>query len=159
MQLLLLHCARATCCCVVPMQLVACCALHDASTAMSLTRPSHHRHAHASLEEITPIIRSLRLNYDKGAIKDGSREFHPGADPMTLWASWLKEAIEGQACAEPSAVALATADEKGWPSVRFMLLKGSDERGFHFFTNYDSWVTRVHGRGRCLEHIVGHSAS
>lgn len=39
---------------------------------------------------------------------------------------------------DPTATALATADESGRPSVRMVLFKGVDERGFRFFTNYDS---------------------
>ena len=40
--------------------------------------------------------------------------------------------------AEPEAMALATATPEGVPSVRFVLLKGIDERGVEFFTNYES---------------------
>ena len=39
---------------------------------------------------------------------------------------------------DPTAVALATADERGLPSVRMVLLKGADARGLRFFTNYES---------------------
>jgi pyridoxamine 5'-phosphate oxidase len=39
---------------------------------------------------------------------------------------------------DPTATALATADAAGRPSVRMVLFKGVDERGFRFFTNYDS---------------------
>lgn len=39
---------------------------------------------------------------------------------------------------EPNAIAVATADAQGRPSVRMVLLKGYDERGFIFYTNYSS---------------------
>ena len=40
--------------------------------------------------------------------------------------------------AEPNQMALATADARGVPSVRMVLLKGYDARGFVFYTNHDS---------------------
>jgi pyridoxamine 5'-phosphate oxidase len=58
-------------------------------------------------------------------------------DPHILFDSWFAEA----AAVEPNdhnAVALATADGAGRPSVRMVLLKGHDARGFVFFTNLDS---------------------
>ena len=44
--------------------------------------------------------------------------------------------------AEPEAMALATSTPDGFPSVRFVLLKGVDERGVEFFTNYESRKSR-----------------
>ncbi len=46
--------------------------------------------------------------------------------------------VSRDAPSDPTAVALATADRSGAPSARMVLLKGVDERGFRFFTNYDS---------------------
>jgi pyridoxamine 5'-phosphate oxidase len=57
-------------------------------------------------------------------------------DPIAQFAIWFAEAKE--AVRQPEAVALATADAVGAPSVRMVLLKGWDERGFVFFTNYAS---------------------
>ena len=50
---------------------------------------------------------------------------------------WFEEA-RGSALAVPEAMALATATPEGRPSVRMVLLKGADERGFAFHTNYES---------------------
>jgi pyridoxamine 5'-phosphate oxidase len=50
---------------------------------------------------------------------------------------WFADAVAAE-IAEPNAMSLATADADGAPSVRIVLLKGYDERGFVFFTNYDS---------------------
>ncbi|MDN5863337.1 MAG: pyridoxamine 5'-phosphate oxidase [Salinisphaera sp.] len=59
------------------------------------------------------------------------------ADPMALFAAWFEQA--GQAgLVEPTAMALATADPLGQPSVRTVLLKGFDAAGFRFYTNYHS---------------------
>jgi pyridoxamine 5'-phosphate oxidase len=58
-------------------------------------------------------------------------------DPLTLFESWLEEA-RAVAGYEAEAMAVATATRDGAPSVRMVLLKGVDERGLVFFTNYSS---------------------
>jgi pyridoxamine 5'-phosphate oxidase len=58
-------------------------------------------------------------------------------DPLTLFQTWLDEA-RASGTPEPEAMAVATATPDGAPSVRMVLLKGHDERGFVFFTNYAS---------------------
>jgi pyridoxamine 5'-phosphate oxidase len=83
------------------------------------------------------------------------------ADPIRQFDKWFKQAVEakgggsrlrafgigiyksvqalfGARLTDPNAMALATADQHGRPSVRMVLLKGADARGFIFFTNYDS---------------------
>jgi pyridoxamine 5'-phosphate oxidase len=57
-------------------------------------------------------------------------------DPMVQFGVWFAEAKA--ASRQPEAIALATADRDGVPSVRMVLLKGWDARGFVFFTNYAS---------------------
>jgi pyridoxamine 5'-phosphate oxidase len=58
-------------------------------------------------------------------------------DPDALFETWLAEArlVEPN---DPTAMALATADAQGRPSVRMVLMKGHDARGFVFYTNLDS---------------------
>jgi pyridoxamine 5'-phosphate oxidase len=58
-------------------------------------------------------------------------------DPMKQFGVWMAEAILARV-PEPTAMSLATADTRGRPSARIVLLKGVDPRGFVFFTNYDS---------------------
>ena len=58
-------------------------------------------------------------------------------DPHALFEEWLAEARLAEPN-DPTAMALATADDQGRPSVRMVLLKGHDERGFVFYTNFDS---------------------
>ena len=58
-------------------------------------------------------------------------------DPFTLFDTWFAEAQASEPN-DPDAMALATADADGHPSVRMVLLKGHDERGFVFYTNLDS---------------------
>ncbi|HEX8215240.1 MAG TPA: pyridoxamine 5'-phosphate oxidase [Allosphingosinicella sp.] len=58
-------------------------------------------------------------------------------DPHALFEEWLTEARVSEPN-DPEAMALATADAGGRPSVRMVLLKGHDSRGFVFYTNLDS---------------------
>jgi|SRR5215470_12696881 len=58
-------------------------------------------------------------------------------DPFALFEAWFAEAGKTEP-ADPNAMALATADETGRPSVRMVLLRGADGRGFVFYTNFES---------------------
>lgn len=58
-------------------------------------------------------------------------------DPHSLFEQWLALAHESEPN-DPNAMALATADAAGRPSLRMVLLKGHDARGFAFYTNLDS---------------------
>ncbi len=60
------------------------------------------------------------------------------ADPFRQFAIWWQEA-ETAEILEVNAMTLATASAEGVPSARIVLLKGYDERGFVFFTNYESY--------------------
>lgn len=59
------------------------------------------------------------------------------SNPITLFNEWFKEA-ESSKIKEFNAMNLATADSKGAPSNRTVLLKGYDEKGFVFYTNLES---------------------
>lgn len=61
---------------------------------------------------------------------------HP-SDPLDIFKSWYKDAEAGED-KYPNAVSLATATAEGRPSVRMVLLKSWDERGFVFYTNLES---------------------
>lgn len=60
-----------------------------------------------------------------------------GLDPFALFEEWYAEAVESEPN-DPHAMALATADQDGLPDVRMVLLNRRDERGFCFFTNFES---------------------
>ena len=64
-------------------------------------------------------------------------EANVSADPIAQFARWFAEAREAR-LTDPNAMALATATREGAPSVRMVLLKGVDPRGFAFFTDYRS---------------------
>ena len=58
-------------------------------------------------------------------------------DPLAMFETWFAEAKDGEPN-DPDAMALASVGEDGMPSVRMVLLKGVDERGFVFYTNFES---------------------
>ncbi len=58
-------------------------------------------------------------------------------DPLSLFATWFDEAERGEPN-DPDAMALATVDADGAPSLRMVLLKGFDRHGFVFYSNLDS---------------------
>ncbi|HEU4986640.1 MAG TPA: pyridoxamine 5'-phosphate oxidase [Rhizobiaceae bacterium] len=64
-------------------------------------------------------------------------DFTESMEPYRLFAQWLADAEKSEPN-DPNAVALATVDAEGMPNVRMVLLKGFDERGFVFYTNFDS---------------------
>lgn len=72
---------------------------------------------------------------------DGITEADLGDDPIERFRTWLEEAREAGVLF-PEAAALATADARGRPAVRHVLVKGADERGFTFFTNLESRKAR-----------------
>jgi pyridoxamine 5'-phosphate oxidase len=67
----------------------------------------------------------------------GLNESDVDPDPVVQFCHWFDQALAA-GVTEPNAMVLATAAPDGWPSARVVLLKGVDERGFSFFTNYHS---------------------
>lgn len=67
----------------------------------------------------------------------GLRRSDLAADPMDQFAAWMNQAVEA-GLVEANAMVLSTVSSEGLPSSRTLLLKGLGERGFEFFTNYDS---------------------
>lgn len=90
----------------------------------------------------TPQI-SSNLNIDLAAMRLPYPETpfdldHLDPDPYRQFSHWLLEATQHPAVTEPNGMVLATVAADGQPSTRTVLLKGTDERGFVFFTNYES---------------------
>ncbi|MFG2651118.1 pyridoxamine 5'-phosphate oxidase [Streptomyces sp. NPDC048436] len=76
---------------------------------------------------------------------DGLLEGEVPATPVELFALWFDQALAAAGAGllhEPNAMVVSTVDTEGRPSSRTVLLKGYDERGFVFFTNYDSQKAR-----------------
>lgn len=59
------------------------------------------------------------------------------SDPIAQWQAWFDAAVSATVH-EPNAMVVATVDAGGWPHARNLLVKGADEHGFVFFTNYES---------------------
>jgi len=79
-----------------------------------------------------PDVAELRRNYTR----DGLSRADLDPDPVAQFRRWFTQAVEAQ-IVEPNAMVLGTTDGKR-PSARSVLLKAYDERGFVFFTNYES---------------------
>lgn len=64
-------------------------------------------------------------------------DFTTAEEPFRLFATWVEDATKSE-INDPNGVALATVDSDGLPDVRMVLLKGFDEAGFVFYTNFES---------------------
>jgi pyridoxamine 5'-phosphate oxidase len=78
-------------------------------------------------------LADLRQNYSRGGLSEAGA----GDDPFALFRTWFEQALAA-GIHEPNAFVLATSTPDGVPSARLVLLKALDDRGFTFFTNYDS---------------------
>jgi pyridoxamine 5'-phosphate oxidase len=78
-------------------------------------------------------LTDLRREYASRALDENDAH----ADPIRQFALWFDEALKSQLL-DVNAMTLATASAQGEPSARTVLLKGADENGFVFYTNYDS---------------------
>lgn len=78
-------------------------------------------------------LADLRKNYSLGSLDATDVD----ADPIRQFQTWFSQALDAQ-LPEPNAMTVATVDAEGRPAARILLIKGVDERGFVFFTNYDS---------------------
>jgi pyridoxamine 5'-phosphate oxidase len=78
-------------------------------------------------------IADLRKSYERAELDEQASQ----PDPLHQFQQWLQEAIDAQV-PEPNAMTLATVDAQLRPSTRVVLIKGLDERGIVWYTNYDS---------------------
>ena len=78
-------------------------------------------------------IASLRKSYERAELDESASH----ADPLAQFDQWLQEAISARV-PEPNAMTLATVGGDLRPSTRIVLVKGYDERGIVWYTNYDS---------------------
>ncbi|MEH2327713.1 pyridoxamine 5'-phosphate oxidase [Nostoc sp.] len=79
------------------------------------------------------IVADLRKDYTL----EGLSELEIDLNPFIQFKKWFDQALAAQ-LPEPNAMTIATATPDGKPSARMVLLKNFDERGFTFFTNYNS---------------------
>ena len=78
-------------------------------------------------------LADIRKDYKLASLDVGD----VAASPFTQFDAWFAEALKAE-LPEPNAMTLATCDASGRPSARVVLIKGVDERGMVFFTNYQS---------------------
>ena len=78
-------------------------------------------------------LAELRKNYSLGSLDVANID----RNPFRQFDTWFQQAVDAQ-LPEPNTMTLATVDSRGRPSARIVLIKGVDERGFVFFTNYES---------------------
>jgi len=78
-------------------------------------------------------VADLRKSYEKAELSESASS----ADPSELFNRWLAEAIQAQ-LPEPNAMTLATVSKDNRPSTRPVLIKGYDERGIVWYSNYES---------------------
>lgn len=83
---------------------------------------------------MTVNIADIRKNYSQKKLSEKKAD----ANPMKQFAKWWKQAAASK-IDEVNAMTLATASQDGVPAARIVLLKGVDENGFIFFTNYESF--------------------
>ena len=76
-------------------------------------------------------LQNLRQDYRSATLTENT----VAADPISQFKNWFKEALETK-INEPNAMTLATVSSDGKPSARIMLLKGVEDNGFVFYTNY-----------------------
>ncbi len=77
------------------------------------------------------------MDLERLAVTTAQLGFTERNDPLALFAEWMKDAEKSEPN-DPNAMALATVDEEGLPNVRMVLLKDFDDKGFVFYTNYES---------------------
>jgi pyridoxamine 5'-phosphate oxidase len=85
----------------------------------------------------TGDLPTLRHEYDTHGVEVPALD----PDPLVQFGAWFEEAA-AEGIYEPHAMTLATVDDQGLPSSRYVLLRGVDERGFRFFTSYRSAKAR-----------------
>lgn len=78
-------------------------------------------------------LQNLRQDYRSASLSKNDVE----KNPILQFKKWFADAVNAQLY-EPNVMTLATADSNGKPSARIVLLKGFDQDGFVFFTNYES---------------------
>ena len=95
--------------------------------------PSLRPYTGLSMADHTNSIADLRKSYERAELNEDASCAAPGQQ----FSKWLEEAIAAQ-LPEPNAMTLATVGSDLRPSTRVVLIKGLDERGIVWFTNYDS---------------------
>jgi len=89
-------------------------------------------------------LQDLRKSYERAALDEAASD----PSPLGQFERWLQEALKAE-LPEPNAMTLATVGDEGRPSTRVVLIKGCDERGIVWYTNYDSRKGKELTRNPC----------
>ena len=79
-------------------------------------------------------LSDFRISYEKYNLSENSIS----EDPLSLFKNWFDEICDSKQVKEPNAMTLSTVDSQNTPTNRVVLLKKFSEKGFVFYTNYDS---------------------
>jgi pyridoxamine 5'-phosphate oxidase len=85
------------------------------------------------MKPVSISLADLRAEYTQAGLSGADLD----RDPLRQFQKWFEQTLKA-GLREPNAMSLATVNAQGQPSIRIVLLKGVDERGFTFFTNYES---------------------
>lgn len=85
------------------------------------------------MSSLSSSIADLRKSYERAELSESASD----ADPLQQFDQWLQEAVRAQV-PEPNAMTVATVSGDMRPSTRIVLIKGYDERGIVWYTNYES---------------------
>lgn len=85
------------------------------------------------MSQISSYIADLRKSYERAELSEEASH----SDPLQQFDQWLQQAVDAEVN-EPNAMTVATVGSNLRPSTRIVLIKGYDERGIVWFTNYDS---------------------
>ena len=85
------------------------------------------------MSSLSSSIADLRKSYERAELSESASD----PNPLQQFDQWLQEAVSAQV-PEPNAMTVATVSEDLRPSTRIVLIKGYDERGIVWYTNYDS---------------------
>lgn len=115
--------------------------MEQLGTAMQRRRGIAPEAPAAAQPDAAAVLAAMRTDYVQSSLS----ETDVLADPVAQFQKWFAEAVKAQV-PEPNAMSLSTVSPEGKPSSRIVLIKQFDERGFTWYTNYQS------DKGQQLEH-------
>jgi pyridoxamine 5'-phosphate oxidase len=107
--------------------------IEPAAAAPDVAMPGGIVAAPVTTVSVGERVADLRKDYGQASLD----EKDVADDPVQQFARWFEEALKAEVN-EPNAMGVSTVDERGRPSSRIVLIKQFDERGFTWYTNYDS---------------------
>jgi pyridoxamine 5'-phosphate oxidase len=107
--------------------------IESAAAAPDVSMPGGSVEAASTTVSVGERVADLRKDYGQASLD----EKDVADDPVQQFTRWFEEALKAEVN-EPNAMGVSTVDERGRPSSRIVLIKQFDERGFTWYTNYDS---------------------